>query len=73
MTQYHSERPPTVAVDPVDRKTVQDRNALEKHLKSIEDRVEKQATELQEMQRALRKLQNEVRVAVNAFNLNRNG
>lgn len=73
MTQYHYERPPTTAVEPADRKTVQDRSTLERHLKSLEERVDQQAADLREIQRGLRKLQNEVRVAVNTFNLTRRG
>lgn len=73
MTQYHYERPPTTSVEPVDRKVVQDRNALERHITSLEERVNQQATDLREIERGLRKLQNEVRAAVNAFNLKNRG
>ena len=73
MTQYHYERPPTTAVEPAPSSLVRDSNALENRVKSLSDRVDQQAQDLRELQRVLRRLQNEVRVAVNAFNLKRHG
>lgn len=73
MAQYQSDKTPTTAAAPVDHKIVQDRNTLERNIKSLEQRVNQQATELQEIEQKLKKLQNEVRAAVNAFNLTNRG
>lgn len=73
MTQYHYERPPTTAIEPLERQAVQERNALERQIRSLEQRVQQQDTELRDLQRTLRKLQNEVRVAVNSFNTKHRG
>jgi len=69
MTQYHYERSPTTAVEPAQSPLVRDSNTLENRVKSLSDRVDQQAQDLQEIQRVLRRLQNEVRAAVNPFNL----
>lgn len=73
MTQYHYERPPTTAVEPADVRVVRDSNALARDIRSLSDRVQQQDLEIRELQKILRRLQNEIRAAVNAFNLNRNG
>jgi hypothetical protein len=69
MTQYHYKRPPTAAVEtaePADR-------ILDRDLRSLQDRVTAQDLELQELRRAVRRLQNEVRGAINSFNLRQRG
>jgi peptidoglycan hydrolase CwlO-like protein len=69
MTQYHYDRPPTTAVETaVGADRIQDRV-----LKSLQDRIAAQDQELQELRRTVRRLQNEVRSAVNAFNLRNHG
>jgi CRISPR/Cas system-associated protein Cas10 (large subunit of type III CRISPR-Cas system) len=73
MTQYHSEKPLTTAVDPVDPPKVRDQNVLEKKINNLTERVQQQDEELRELQRLLKKLQNEVRTAINAFNLKNRG
>lgn len=73
MTQYHYERPPTAAVESPQSPLVRDSNALEQHIKRLSDRADQQAEDLREIQRAVRRLQNEVRAAVNAFNLKHHG
>jgi septal ring factor EnvC (AmiA/AmiB activator) len=73
MTQYHYEQPSTAATDPVDAQSVKDSNVLEKNIKSLSDRVQQQDDELRELQRTVKKLRNEVRVAVNSFNLKNRG
>jgi hypothetical protein len=69
MTQYHYDRPPTTAVETA---AAADR-ILDRDLRSLQDRVTAQDRELQELRRAVRRLQNEVRAAVNALNLKRHG
>jgi len=65
MTQYHYDRPPTTAVEP---STKSDR-AMDRNFRSLADRVDAQERELQELRHTVRRLQNELRAAVNAFNL----
>jgi hypothetical protein len=69
MTQYHYDRPPTTAVETA---AAADR-ILDRDLQSLRDRVTAQELELQELRRTVRRLQNEVRGAVNAFNLRQHG
>jgi len=69
MTQYHYDRPPTTAVETA---AATDR-ILDRDLQSLRDRVTAQDRELQELRRTVRRLQNEVRLAVNAFNLRQHG
>lgn len=73
MTQYRHERPPTTAVEPALSAATRDSGALENRVRSLTDRVNQQADDIQELRRTLKKLQNEVRVAVNTFNLSRHG
>jgi len=73
MTQYHQERPPTTAVDPVDRKVVQERNALEQKLESLTDRVQRQDEELKDLRKTIKRLQTDIRSAITAFNLKNHG
>ena len=73
MTQYQHERPPTTVVEPALAAVARDSDALENRVRSLTDRVEQQAATLRELERSLRRLQNEVRVAVNSFNLGRHG
>lgn len=73
MTQYHNERPPTTAVEPAISQLTRDRDALEHLVASLSDRIDQQTEDLREIERSLKKLQNEVRTAVNSFNLRRHG
>ena len=73
MTQYQHERPPTTAVEPALAAAARESDALENRIRSLTDRVNQQALDIQDLQRILKKLQNEVRVAVNSFNLSRRG
>ena len=69
MTQYHYDRPPTTAVE----STAATARIQDRDLESLRDRVTAQDRELQELRRTVRRLQNEVRLAVNAFNLRQHG
>jgi len=60
-------------VEPALAAVARDSDALENRVRSLTDRVEQQAATLRELERSLRRLQNEVRVAVNSFNLGRHG
>ena len=73
MTQYDQERPPVSAATAANSTSTKDSDSLERSLKSLSDRVQQQDLEIRELQKILRRLQNEIRTAVNAFNLNRNG
>jgi len=68
MTQYHYDRPPTTAVETSSQST----RVTDRDLRSLAARVDAQERELQELRHTVRRLQNELRSAVNAFNL-RNG
>jgi hypothetical protein len=68
MTQYHYDRPPTTAVETAAANQIQNRD-----LRSLQDRITAQERELQELRRTVRRLQNEIRGAVNAFNLRQHG
>jgi septal ring factor EnvC (AmiA/AmiB activator) len=65
MTQYHHERPATTAVEPTvpktNNKTVQDINRLE-------EKIRDQERSISALQKLVKKLQNELRTAINAFN-----
>jgi len=50
-----------------------DRDAMDQRVRSLSDRIDQQVKDLREIERSLKKLQNEVRTAVNAFNLKRHG
>jgi hypothetical protein len=69
MSQYHYDRPPTTAVETVAAAD----QIQQRDLRSLQDRVMAQELELQELRRTVRRLQNEIRHAVNAFNLTRHG
>ena len=73
MTQYQYERPPTAAVESPQSPSVRHSDTLEHHVKRLSDRVDQQAEDLREMQRIVRRLQNELRAAVNSFNLKSHG
>jgi polyhydroxyalkanoate synthesis regulator phasin len=69
MTQYHYDRPPTAAVEtsaPPAKKSDRD-------LRDLTSRLEAQEKELAELQQTVRRLQNELRSAVNSFNLRHHG
>jgi HAMP domain-containing protein len=70
MTQYHYERPPTAAVETAAKPSPA---ATEKDLKHLIDRVSKQDDEIQELKKTVRRLQNELRLAVNTFNIRNHG
>jgi tRNA C32,U32 (ribose-2'-O)-methylase TrmJ len=65
MTQYHYDRPPTTVVET----SAKSDRVMDRDLRSLSDRVDAQERELQELRHTVRRLQNELRVAVNAFNL----
>jgi hypothetical protein len=73
MTQYHNDRSVAASTETTDPRQIKDNNALENRVKNLSDRVEQQADNLREIQRLVRKLQNEVRAAINAFNLKNRG
>ena len=71
MTQYHYERPPGTAVE---SSKPQDLNPVKPaDLRMLSERIAAQDHELQELRQTVRRLQNELRSAVNTFNLQRNG
>jgi hypothetical protein len=67
MTQYDSKKS-TADKTPVTPE-IATKNKLEKQMNSLSDIVRQQEKDLKELQRLVRKLQNELRVAVNSFNL----
>ena len=73
MTQYHYERPISTSEESAPAPSTQGGNTLENRVRSLTDRVNQQADDIQVLQRAIKRLQNEVRVAVNTFNLGRHG
>jgi polyhydroxyalkanoate synthesis regulator phasin len=69
MTQYHYDRPPTAAVEtavPAEKKSHRD-------FRDLTSRLEAQEKELTELRQTVRRLQNELRSVVNAFNLRGHG
>jgi cell division protein FtsL len=68
MTQYHHERPATTAVEPVvskpNNKTIQD-------ISRLEEKIREQERSISDLQKLVKKLQNELRTAVNTFNSTR--
>jgi len=68
MTQYHYERPATTAVEPVapkpNSKTIQD-------IGRLEEKIREQERSISDLQKLVKKLQNELRTAVNTFNSTR--
>jgi hypothetical protein len=71
MTQYHYERPPGTAVE--SSKPQEFNPVRSADLRALSERIASQDHELQELRQAVRRLQNELRSAVNAFNLRRHG
>jgi cell division protein FtsL len=68
MTQYHHERPAATAVEPVvpktNNKTIQD-------ISRLEEKIREQERSISDLQKLVKKLQNELRTAVNTFNSTR--
>lgn len=73
MTQYRLKRPSTESTDSTDLQSAKDLNILEHDLKKLSERVQQQDDEIRELRRVVKKLQNETRLAVNAFNLKNHG
>ncbi len=73
MTQYQSEKLSTASTEHRDAQSAKDKNSLERELKSLTEHVKQQDDELRELRRTVRRLQTEVRAAVNAFNSKHNG
>lgn len=73
MTQYHYEKPAATSVESALVPSTQDSKILENRVKRLSDRVDQQTEHLREIQRAVRRLQNELKAAVNAFNLKNHG
>jgi len=71
MTQYHYERPTGTAVE--SSKPQESNPIRSSDLRALSERITSQDHELQELRQAVRRLQNELRSAVNAFNLQRHG
>jgi septal ring factor EnvC (AmiA/AmiB activator) len=69
MTQYHYDRPATAAVETA---TLPAKKA-DRDLRDLASRIEEQQKELTELRQTVRRLQNELRSAVNAFNIQRHG
>lgn len=69
MTQYQDT---DAAPRPTQEKSTQ-AAALDRELRGLHALVEKQADEIKLLQRELRRLRNEVRVAVNSLNLRNHG
>jgi len=69
MTQYHYDRLPTAAVETATPPAKKD----DRDLRDLTSRIEAQQKELTELRQTVRRLQNELRSAVNAFNLQRHG
>ena len=68
MTQYQETHPDTTgAPTPVSAPRVS------KDVRDLRDRLQEQQRQIQALERTVRKLQNELRVAVNTFNLTRGG
>lgn len=68
MTQYQETNPDTTgAPTPVSTPRVS------KDVRDLRDRLQEQQRQIQALERTVRKLQNELRVAVNTFNLTRGG
>ena len=68
MTQYQETNPDaTGAPTPVSTPRVS------KDVRDLRDRLQEQQRQIQALERTVRKLQNELRVAVNTFNLTRGG
>jgi predicted nucleic acid-binding Zn-ribbon protein len=73
MTQYHYDRPPTTAVEAADQRNAAHRDELQHLMQQLKNRVNQQDNDLRDLQRMMKKLQNEIRTAVSAFNLTRHG
>jgi len=72
MSQYQHTRL-AGAPENTDTKTQQYNESQERDIKSLRELVQQQDKELRELRRIVRKLQNEVRLAVNTFNLKNRG
>jgi len=72
MTQYNSARPAVTAAEDTAVNTLS-RNNTDQELRDLRSQVQRQQDEIIELQRTMRKLKNELRVAINAFNLKNNG
>ena len=73
MTQYHYERRPGTAVESPKESIVSSDAVKPADLRALSERIAAQDHELQELRQTVRRLQNELRSAVNAFNLRRDG
>ncbi len=66
MTQYqHDPDTESAAVKPIDRP--------DRDLRSMQDQILTQQREIADLRRQMRRLQNELRLAVNTFNLKNHG
>jgi len=70
MTQYQD--PDAPQRPPVAEKSTRD-HGVDRQLRDLHVQIEKQADEIKILQQELRRLRNEVRSAVNAFNLRNHG
>jgi uncharacterized coiled-coil protein SlyX len=68
MNQYHNNSSIQPAVNSVTEQEKQTRQH-EKTLNDLSRRIDQQAVSIQDLQRQVKKLTNELRLAVNAFNL----
>jgi len=68
MTQYHYDRPTTAVETPAPPQ-----NQDARTLRELSARVESQDQEITELRQMVRRLQNEIRSAVSAFNLRKHG
>jgi septal ring factor EnvC (AmiA/AmiB activator) len=71
MTQYHHERPPGTAVEST---TAKPRTITsDADIANLRNQLRQQQDDIAELQREFKRLKNELRVAVNAFNLKSHG
>jgi len=69
MTQYHYDKPATAAVETATPAAKKD----DRDFRDLTSRIEAQQKELTELRQTVRRLQNELRSAVNSFNLRGHG
>jgi len=68
MTQYHHERPASTAVEPVVPKN---NSKPSQDIGRLEEKILQQDRDITSLRRAVKKLQNELRTAINTFNSTR--
>ena len=73
MTQYHYERPLGTAVESPKESIVPSDPVRPADFRALSERIAAQDHELRELRQTVRRLQNELRSAVNSFNLRRDG